>query len=176
MATIVKRPEFLNINDYIKHLRQFKRTGIIKPGFLYSYIYRFDKNPKFKKKPYDEQKFYDYMPATFVFHVTENTFFGLNFHHLPLLVRQIWLGRVRRMYEDNFLDTEPDRIPLNWNLLKSILLKASKFSVRQYRFDRLTDLRIVTEQDWERTFRFYARTYFGVTLRAVENKYKLFRV
>ncbi len=168
---------FRSINDYIKQIRTFKRAANIFTGQLYAYNYLFTKAPNFESAEFDVVKFYDFYPATFVFDVNRETktFHGLNFHHMPVKARKLWLTRVQKIVPKPFETSGVTRIRnLTFPKLK-VLFKKSMFGVRQYRMDRVRQLRIVPNQDWEELFEFFAKTYFGVTLAQVEAKYRSFR-
>lgn len=169
-------PQFLTINKYIQFLRKnYKRTKIIHRGFLYTYPYFFNRAPGFKEEDFEKIKFYDFFPLVFVFDVNRKnkTFVGLNFHHLPVKSRQIWLKRVQKIRKNIFEREGTNRVILKYNTLK-FLVKKSMFGIRQYRFDRIGELRMIPNQDWEKLFSLYGRTYYGVSLRQIEDKYKRF--
>ena len=169
--------QYININEYILYLRKnFRRSNNLKTGLMYSYQYMFNKDPKFQKADYDKVKFYDFCPLTFVFDINSDTdtFFGLNFHHLPIKARRLWLTRVMKISKIQFRKPGANRIPfLMYHQLKSMFRK-STFGVRQYKWDRIKDMRIIPNERWEEVIEYYSRTYYGVTLRAVQNKYRMF--
>ena len=158
------------LNEYIKHIRTFKFNKIIRNGFLYTYKYLFIKNPTFRSQPFSKVKFYDFWPATFVFEVKPKTktFFGINFHHMPVRARKIWLFRISKAKQ------KPERIRILYSRLKR-LDKKSTFAVRQYRMDRGFEYRRIPFADWNFLFNFYARTYFGTTVDNVAARYRRFR-
>jgi len=169
-------PRFLNINKYIQHIRKtYKRINLIQKGNLYTYTYLFNHAPNFDKQDYEKIKFYDYMPVTFIFDIDEKnkTFTGINFHHLPVASRLIWLNRLKKMRGKLFEQEGVNRVILRYGVLK-FLMKKSIFGIRKYRMDRTRELRIVPNQQWEELLSIYSRTYFGVTLAQVEQKYKTF--
>ncbi|MEM4260889.1 MAG: hypothetical protein QXG00_06635 [Candidatus Woesearchaeota archaeon] len=166
-----KKYSYANINDYIRYINEhFIKTGTLSSGQIYVYRYLFNKDPNFNKKPFNEIKFYDFMPASYIFNINmkTKTFFGLNFHHLPLYDRRVWLARV-----SNFQNkmTGQLNIKLKYQALKALMRK-SILGVRQYRFDRVLDLRLIPYEQWINLFNFYAKTYYAVTIDQVESKYR----
>lgn len=168
---------YININEYILYLRKtYKRNNNLKIGQMYSYQYLFNKAPNFDKQDPNKIKFYDFYPITFVFDIDfdNDTLFGLNFHHLPVKSRMMWLDRTKKISEIQFAKPGVNRIPaLRYPQLKAMFRK-SVFGIRQYKMERFRDLRIIPNEKWEEVFDFYSRTYYGVTLRAVANKYRTF--
>lgn len=162
---------FANINSYIKYIREnFSTVGKTNNllGSLFVYNYKFNMNPDFYNKDYDEIKFYDWMPATYIFNIRpeSKTFFGLNLHHLPLKARDYWLTRFSGINTQG-----KDRFYLPYDVLKVMHIK-SKFGIRQYRMDRTFNIRLVPFSYWGELFDFYAKTYFGVTIKDVQMRYR----
>jgi len=159
------------INDYIRYLKDFERTGNLIRGRLYTYNYLFNKAPNFKNKEWETIKFYDWMPCTFVFDINSKakSFTGINLHFLPVQSRKIWLSRLAK--------TNPsrnDRIPLKYDQLKLMMMK-SKFGIRQYNMGRVQQLRVVPFEYYRDLFEFSAKTYLGVTLDWVSNRYRQYK-
>lgn len=169
--------EELNINQYIQFLRKnFKRESAVRTGFMYSYNYLFTDADDFEDKKYDDVKFYDFNPLTFVYEIKPKTktFFGINFHHMPIQPRLLWLNRVKKLNERPFEKEGANRLfGMRYNVLK-LLFKKSTVAVRQYHFTRVKELRIVPNVDWETVMNIYSRTYYGVRLNDIENRYRRF--
>lgn len=159
------------INDYIRYLRDFKRTGNLLTGKLYTYNYLFNRNPNFKNKEWDKVKFYDWMPCTFIFKISRKSksFFGINLHFLPVQSRKIWLARLGKLNP-----AKNDRIPLKFKQLYVMMMK-SKFGVRQYNMTRVRELREVPFEYYNQLFEFSARTYLGVNLEWISTKYREYK-
>jgi len=163
-----------NIVEYIKYLQSFKRASIIRPGYFYVYEYDF-----MTHYPIEELKFYDYMPLSFVFTIINGKdrryFQGLNFHHMPVKARQWWLAKVKTMARTYFDRGGFRRIPgLDYAALSKIMRKG-KFGVRNYRFESVRNLREVPLNDLDEVLKFYAKTYYAVTIGQIQVRYNSFR-
>jgi len=167
-----------HLTHYKKYIEFFDRATIIISGYMYAYYYMFQR----KGVPLDRLRFYDWWPLTFVFQVDykERRFYGLNFHHLPVRTRLIWLARIKRLYQAKFPTDEtkrnfltPKRIPMTYKRLVLILIK-SKYGVRQYRMDRVRKLRIVPNTQWEQAMRYFPKTYYQVSYDQKVNAYNKF--
>jgi hypothetical protein len=164
-----------HLGHYKKYIEFFDRASIVLSGYMYAYYYMFQR----KGVPQEKLRFYDWWPLTFVFQVDfkERRFYGLNFHHLPVRTRLIWLARIKRLYAAKFPTDEikrnfltPKRIPMTYKRLVLILIK-SKYGIRQYRMDRVRKLRIVPNTQWEQAMRYFSKTYYRVTYEQKVNDY-----
>jgi len=167
-------PSYGNIAEYIKYLRSFDKAGTIRPGYFYVYEYDF-----MKHYPIEELKFYDYMPLTFVYKIVKGKdsryFQGLNFHHMPVKARQWWLNRVKAMASIYFDKGGIRRLPgINYLVLEKIMRKGV-FGVRNYKFESVRNLRAIPLEEVENIIRWYANTYYGVTIGQIQARYNSFR-
>jgi hypothetical protein len=185
---------YASINWYINYLQHFERDTKTVPGQFYAYQYMFTKdklihhgdsytpttNPNMVDISYDKIKFYDFWPMTYVFHVNpkNKTFFGLNFHHLPLNIRLFWLKRIQSMFKNQFSKEDQLRIPMiSYDAVKHIGNdKIAMACTRQYRNDRVMNLRKVPLDELEKAMSYYSKTYYGVNISQIENKYRLARI
>lgn len=163
------------ITEYISYLKTFKRSATIRPGYFYLYNYAF-----YEHYPIEELKFYDYWPLTFVFQIMRKPqgqyFLGMNFHHMPVKARQYWLNRVKRMARVYFEKGGVRRLPaFNYDNATKVMRKG-KLTVRQYRNEAVRNLRIVPLEELDTLMKFYAKTYYGVTIAQVRAKYLRERV
>lgn len=166
--------KYNNISEYKKFIREnFKAGGSLKLGGFYSYNYLFSLDEDF-----DKLKFYDWLPITLILdiNIKNKTFSGLNFHHMPVKPRQIWLNRVKNLLPEKF---ESGGIQYfkelsNQNRALGILLK-SKIAVRNYRFDRVRDIRSLEVDKLDEVIKFFAKSYFSVSIEQIKNRYNTFR-
>ena len=174
----VDTPELRNIRGlrdirhYKKYISFFPPAKSIALGFLYTYNYNFDVTGDF-----DKIRHYDWMPVCLCYKIRPevNTFFGLNFHHLPVKARTVWLARAKRLWGKKFPTrgknvNTPMKVNVSYTRILSILYGA-KLGVRQYRFDRVNDIRIVPNSQWYTLFRYHANTYLK---SSYEKKVKLY--
>ena len=54
--------------------------------------------------------------------------------------------------------------------------KATKFSVRNYNAEKIRYLRKIPNEEVRETLKFVAKTYLGVNVGNIENRYKTFRI
>jgi hypothetical protein len=163
-------PRLNNLSSYRKYIREnLKVTKDFKLGGFYSYNYKFSLDYEF-----DKLKFFDWLPISFIMNINmeKKTFVGLNLHHMPVKSRQIWLSRLKKRYPNKF---EIGGIKLLRELadedLATKLLLKSKIAIRNYRFDRVRDLRIISLDQIEEIIRFYSNTYFAVNMNQINNRY-----
>jgi hypothetical protein len=167
--------DYGSIVEYNRYLNGFKRAKTLRAGYFYVYKYNFYKN-----YPIQELKYYDYRPLVFIFNVTNREngkyFIGINFHHLPVKARQFWLRKLQSIAKRYFNMGGVQRIPgLNYDTLQKVM-KKSIFGVRQYRANAIKDLREIPLDKLEDIMKFYAKTYYGITIREVQAKYNQFRI
>lgn len=159
-----------NIGTYHKYL---KETGIpssrVITGRFYTYSYLFDKT----KKDFKDLKYYDVFPLVFVYEQRGQNFMALNFHHIPPKARAIWLSRARFLSE--YLIENDRRVTnlTNFNTLYAMYKKASSASVRQYKKERVRNLRRVESENLDEIMAFIANTYFGISVPQMISAYKI---
>jgi hypothetical protein len=163
---------YADINDYIKYLHEnSERVGTLQLGAFYTYNYDFYKD----KRPYEEVKFYDRIPLIFLFDFKKakngsNLFIGLNFHHLPVKARQIWLSRIRSYYTQ-LMESNKRLNTIDYKQLFYVHKKAI-LGVRQYRLEAVSRNRRIATTDLDEILKYYSKTYYGVTYDQVANKYR----
>jgi len=175
MAIIVK-PNYKNIRAYLNYLKTFKLTNSIYPGRFYGYTYNF-------RKDYDwnELKFYDYMPLSFIFEIDPktNSALGINFHHMPVRPRLLWINRVKQIakrFEEEIQIKDYNSRPvykikgLNYPRVYKILLK-SKIAIRRYKLDKMFYLRNIDLGNIDEVMRYYAKTYVAVNIDNIKQRY-----
>ena len=162
-------PPLISLNEYLEYVKNSNpRSARILTGRFYTYNYLFPKNQNFEKI-----KWYDRFPLVFVIENRGKTFIGINFHHAPVLPRQIWLARVRKLTALLDKDRRMQTIA-EWQRMFYMYKKISDFSVRQYRKDRVQDLRRVPQTLIDDMMKQYANTHYGVNEGQVADKYRKF--
>ena len=163
---------YIDINDYLKYLNEStQRVSSLQLGAFYTYNYNFYKD----KRPYDEVKFYDKVPLIFLFDFKKskngsNLFFGLNFHHLPVKSRQIWLSRIKKIHSQA-MQKNKRMNTVDYRQL-FYMFKKSTIGVRQYRLEAVSRNRRVPTDNLDEIMKYYAKTYYGVTYDQVASKYR----
>lgn len=170
------------IPSYVKFVREnTEPVTSIEAGNFYAYNYRFDLNPDFRNLDPRVVKFYDFYPLAFVYdtYVTKDgyhCFRGLNFHHLPVQSRKIWLSRLKTIMNVPLIEAESEdfEVLTIYETLYSMFKKAT-FGVRNYRFDRVLNLRWMDSIILPQIMEYQAKTYFNVTLSEVAMVYNAFK-
>lgn len=169
------KSEFGRLAKYIKFLTQFPRATSIRPGNFYVYVYKFDKDNDFKVI-----KYWDLMPLIFAYEEYQSKdknkmLRAINLHHSPVRPRQLWLAKAKKLMETKFeTDSELTRIE-NWKPLFMMMKKIAKKTVRQYRKKRMVQVRRIPNDRVEEVIKYYARTYYGISIGRVEKDYLVFR-
>lgn len=118
--------------------------GNIEPGDMYLFMY----DPKTK----EQLQYYDTVPLSMVFDVTNKGFHGINFHYLPPLLRMQLLGKMLEFTNTKNI-SERSKFLLKWSTLKS----ASRFPgikacVKQYLFEHVKSRVLkINPEDWKKT-------------------------
>jgi len=168
-------PNFKSISDYRHYIKEtFDRIGTVRAGRFYLYFYNFATD-----YPWDELKFYDWMPLTYVWERDKTHFIGMNFHHMPVRPRLLWMGRVRKLAKQideaiaiKGLGGQPIWKIRNLNYPRVYqILRKSKIAIRRYRLDRVKDLRAVDIRYVEDVMHWIARTYMGVSVKTMTSRY-----
>jgi hypothetical protein len=151
---------------YLKVMSFLTPANIIRNNLFFAYNYKFQT----RGVPFKKLAFYDWFPLVYVFDVSYGTrhFRALNFHHLPVRLRLIWLTRVKRLYKAKF-PTDPKKrnydkpiqIPLSYRRIVSLLYQ-STFAVRQYRMDRVRLLKVVSNNEIDHLLLYHSNTYYAV--------------
>lgn len=143
-----------------------ERSNKYIPGYFYAYEYHFDKTDK----DFSELKFYDKFPLIYLISKgpTDNTYYGLNFHQIPVRSRLLWLTKFDKIAE---ILQEDQRAVYRYKFLKAMFIKAV-FGVRMYRIDRIVKLRRVDSTKMYDLSRFYAKTYYGASIEQINIRYE----
>ena len=140
-------------------------------GNVYSLGYNFSKD-------YDlnELMWYDYMPLLYVHKIDREKgyFTGINLHHFPLIFREKWLQSIvsgKRMTVPTIVQTilpflsqpMPDKFRGYTYDQQKNLMPWVKYAVRNYRFERVLQVRVVTPEATSTLLKLYADTFYGAT-------------
>jgi len=172
------KSEFGALTKYVKFIKtNFPVAQTIKPGNFYAYTYRFDK----KSEPYNVLKFWDVMPFAFVYELHKNKenekmFRAINFHHVPVRPRQLWLNRTVKITGEAFAENKRLHRLASWQRLYIMMKKISKKSVRQYYLKRMIQPRQIPNDRVEEVIKYYAKTYYGVSISQIEAQYLIFKI
>jgi hypothetical protein len=161
---------FENIKEYVKYLRTFPLSRRIFLGSFYSFVYDFDK----ENKSFNEIKYYDLMPLVFITGRHEkypNLIQGINFHHMPLNVRNKYIEIIKTLVKEDFEKDKRLVSIARYDLLVKMFRKATKIAVRNYYIENISDLRKVENSDIEKTLKYYANTYYGINISNMERNY-----
>jgi hypothetical protein len=91
---------FDSIKEYVKYLKTFPVARRIHFGNFYSFVYNFDS----ENKSFNEIKYYDLMPLIFVTGRSKDyptLIQGINFHHMPLNVRNAYIQIMKNLVRDD---------------------------------------------------------------------------
>lgn len=164
---------FGQVKNYVKILKTYRVNTDIKSGNFYSFIYKVDKS-----RDYNVIKFYDLMPLIFFFDVHpkhKNIIYGLNFHHLPLRARNLFLLRMKELMAENW-DANKRLVRIaKFERLFIMFKKASKFAVRQYDLRNMRQIREIPNKDMENISQYYSKTHYGININNVEKNYLAYR-
>lgn len=149
-----------------------ERARAIHVGHFYTFHYRF-----YTHYPPEELKYYDYFPLVFIFERRKTkegkiVYYGLNFHHMPVRSRQIWLARINKIYGNSL--ENGDRITRFGYRDLFALFKKSIGSIRQYRQEGILNLYRIPTPELRDIMTQATDTYYGVTLAEVRTKYQAF--
>jgi len=176
----LEKPNYNNIRAYLNYLKSFKLTNSLYPGRFYAYSYNFKKD-----YPWDELKFYDYMPLTYIWEIDQktNTAIGMNFHHMPVKARLLWINRIKQLskhYGEEIRIKDYESRPvykiqgLNYPRVYKVLMK-SKIAIRRYKLDKMFYLRNVDLGSIDDVMRYYAKTYVAVNINHIKSRYSEYK-
>lgn len=169
---IEKVVDFKSLREMKKALKKYKNVdgSKVSDGFFASYIYDYSLDYDF-----DILKYFDFFPLTLFFNKTDsNHIFGINFHHLPLLTRNWLLWRIQLLNPQAFKTKGVNKINISYAILKGLMRK-SKAAVRQYRIDRMSDIRLVDNKDVSELCKYAPETYHAVNFTEVVTRYKNYK-
>lgn len=144
-------------------------------GRFVCFTYNFHTNPLYIKHP-EKKKYLDFQPFDLVIAVRpkKSIFMCVNFHHLPVITRQIFLAKLKKDYESNFERPKTVISGINYKKLFKYLKKIG-VAVRTYRFERVMSLREVPSDMIDETMKYYANFYYKTTYKGMVNKYVNYR-
>ena len=159
-----------NLQTYLNFIEDTGiHSGRVFTGRFYTYNYLFDKS----RHDYKVLKYWDVFPLVFVYEQKGDNFFGLNFHHMGPRSRQIWMARARS-FMGYLMEEDKRLIPLNDFQHLYMMFKKSTYGVRQYKKKRVRKLKRIPTESLDETMKFISNTYFGASVGAVLNNYKLY--
>lgn len=170
-----KKFDVRGLTDYIKAINDFPMSTKLEPGKFYSYGYQFDKGA-----PYDQLRFYDYHPLTYIYWVGKSKSgkpiaMGINFHRLPVQIRYTLINKIFKAENvDPTTVTARKRLKQTYETLKPFLKKI-KFAVRMYRIDRMRKTRTVHLRYVRQLLTFYPETLYKATIRELFDEYLQFK-
>lgn len=158
--------KFDSLDEYSSKLSKFKTTKKVEIKGAYSYLYDYSTDYDF-----ETLKYFDFFPLTILFNENgKGNVWGLNFHHLPLLTRSWLLSRLKSGQPHNFKNKNNFSLNISYLTLKSILRK-SPLAVRQYRIDRMRDIRKIPNVELQELVKYSPPTFHAVDFPAVVRKY-----
>ncbi len=159
-----------SLKSYDKFLSKFKTINPkqIKQGLLYSYDYDFYKD-------YDEEvlKYFDERPLTLMlsYWPAKDLWFGLNLHFIPVLNRAAFIKKLSGMNMLAFKKDGANKVRVNYLTIQQILRK-SKFCVRYYRPEAISNLKVIPNKEWINASQYAPPTYYEVDIAAVMKRHK----
>jgi hypothetical protein len=159
---------YTSLQDYQKIATTKGIRSAIVPGYYYTFDYFFDKD----NDDYDEEelKYWDTKPLVLIYdqNVTKDgkkTFFGFNFHMLPIEERERILGPATTSD-----DRTIQKSGANWETAGKGNKKLG-FAVRQYRSDRIRNIYKVGPNGFRELCKFKAPTYYRSTYTQITQKF-----
>lgn len=174
------RFDLTKVTEYFRAIKQFKKTNRIEVGAFYTYTYRFDKkgvNPK-------HLRFYDFQPLVLVFAQFESKagdklHCGINFHRLPIVIRQKLVNALFKKHHINpqFSRATDRLVGVNFKSMVPIVKKLG-FAVRNYRQDRIvpSSLKKIPLSYVRQLIIFYPETLYKAPIGELLSKYTAWRV
>lgn len=159
-----------SLKEYQKYLSQFPNGNSekIKDGLMYSYDYDF-----YKDYPEDVVKYFDKMPLTIFikYWPQRNLHLGLNIHFLPVLQRASFIKKIQSMNPQAFKKDGFHKVRISYLTIQSILSK-SKYCVRWYRPEAISNMKMIPNQNWIETSQYAPPTFYKVKIDAVMDRHR----
>jgi len=154
-----------NINNYPIPSPRFPKIGKI---YIFEYLFNYGKDFN-NLENVKEVKFYDFLPATFVWFVNirEKSFTGFNLHSVPVFARTKWIELLRNNAGDES-GKKKNFLPLKR------LFQDSNSGMKQYSMNKVRKFREVPESKWIELVRFDVNTTMGATSGEILAKYLSF--
>lgn len=159
-----------SLKEFNKYLKQFPSADPykIKEGLMYSYSYDFYKD-------YEEEviKYFDEMPLVIMlkFWPQRNLWLGLNTHFLPVLNRASFIRKLQGMNPQAFKKDGFNKVRISYLTIQSIM-KKSKFCVRWYRPEAISNLKVIPNKEWINASQYQPSTFYKVDVEAVMQRHK----
>jgi hypothetical protein len=177
MPTRPNREDYSNLNKYIRYINEsFEPRQKLFIGSFYSYVYELTQEDKINI-PYNKLKFYDLMPLTYFFDVHPkhpHLLRGINFHHLPINIRLLYLTKMKKITESAFNRDTRLLILNEYRILLNMYRKATRASIRNYDVSKIRDARKIPNSKIQETLNWYASTHYGIGIGMVESRYLRF--
>ncbi len=163
-----------SLKEYNKYLSQFKDGDPenIKEGLMYSYNYDF-----YKDYPEDVIQYFDKMPLTIFikYWPQRNLWLGLNIHFLPVLNRAAFIKKLEGANPQAFKKDGCNKVRISYLSIQSIM-KKSKFCVRWYRPEAISDMKMIPNKQWIETSQYQPGTFYKVNVDAVMKRHRNYPV
>ena len=174
MEFLFEKPiDFKSTPEYNRILNTCKKISPkqIQQGYFYAYDYDFSLDyPKEKLSYFDEK------PLDFIFTKKDsNHVYGLNFHFIPLIQRSYMLSRLKTLNPKSMQSEKPIKINFNYTTLQTAMAK-SKFCVRQYRVDRISNLRIIPPKLMYELVKYQIESFYAVEFDSVVNRHRTYKI
>jgi len=166
---------YADLSEYRRKLLQYPKisVGAMRTGSMYAYYYDFD----VEQYSLDILKYFDHMPLTFITQIIikHNMLQGINLHHMPLEIREVWYKRIMFVIHIGRLlqmGKKIDRVSwLNYQRMVMIF-RDSKYAVRNYKIDNIKEVRQIPLDQIDNLINYYARTYYGASYSQVVTQFK----
>lgn len=163
--------ELNSIKSYTEFLNQFpvirNPSRSIEIGQLYScdeYDFSLD-------YPQEILNTFDRKPLQLVFNKNATHYWAISIHNLPVLYRAAFLKRVMNANPLRFhKKMERVKIRISYLTIKSISQKYGTIACRQYRFDRVNNLRKIPLEYWSEASQYSPNTFHNSSLEKILQK------
>lgn len=156
--------------EYINIINQYPNAKFPEIGKIYIFAYLFNQVTN-KKKSYNqlkdegEIKFYDFLPAVFVWKIRMDNYslFGFNLHTIPINHRRRWIEILQHYAGDE----KPD--PKKFMPLKRLLEQTQL--IRQYNMRKVKKIKEIPVNQWKDLLEFDVNSSFKATNSEITAKY-----
>lgn len=169
-----------SVTEYFRAIKQFKPVKKIEVGAFYTFTYRFEKKGVDPKK----LRFYDFQPLILCFGGFKSKggnvlWCGVNFHRLPITIRQKLVNALFKRYGINpqFSKATDRLVGVSYQNMLPIVKKLG-FAVRNYRNDRIVPntLKKIPLSYARQLIPFYPETLYKASIGELIAKYVSWRV
>jgi hypothetical protein len=159
-----------SLKEYDKFVSKFPKVNSskMKIGFLYTYKYDF-----YTDYPDEILDYFDERPLSLIlsYWPQRDLFLGLNFHFLPVLNRAAFIKKLMGMNQLAFNKDGTNKVRVNYLTIQQIMRK-SKYCVRLYRPEAISDMRIIPNKEWINTSQYAPATYYKVNIEEIMKRHK----